>query len=78
MPKHATAHGDDNVRQSALKVDSGRKIPCHHQEAELHQQHAGPGVQPTELRPHPEHSNKKTATHLQNDQCILHGQLVRR
>ena len=31
MLMHVTAHGGcmDTVRESALKVDSGRKIPCH-------------------------------------------------
>ena len=41
---HAIAHGGvrTHVRQSALKADSGRKIPCHTGESNLRQQHAGP------------------------------------
>ena len=31
----------DTVRESALKVDSGRKIPCHTGELNLHRQCAG-------------------------------------
>ena len=32
----------DTVRESALKVDSGRKIPCHTGESHLCWQHASP------------------------------------
>ena len=32
----------DTERESALKVDSGKKIPCHTMELNLHQWHAGP------------------------------------
>ena len=32
----------DTVRESALKVDSGRKIPCHTRESNLPQRRAGP------------------------------------
>ena len=32
----------DTVRESALKVDSGRKIPCHIGGLNLHQQHVSP------------------------------------
>ena len=32
----------DTVRESALKVDFGRKIPCHTRESNLPQQHACP------------------------------------
>ena len=32
----------DTVRKSALKFDSGRKIPCHTRESNLHQRRAGP------------------------------------
>ena len=32
----------DTVRESALKVDSGRKIPCRTEESNLRQQHNGP------------------------------------
>ena len=31
----------DTIRKSALKVDSGRKIPCRTGESNLPQQHAG-------------------------------------
>ena len=41
---HAIAHEDctDAVRQPALKVDSGRKIPCRTGESNLPQRRAGP------------------------------------
>ena len=42
---HAIAHGgctDTHVRESALKVDSGRKIPCRTGESNLRQRRAGP------------------------------------
>ena len=45
---HMIAHGGvgggsaDTVRESALKVVSGRKIHCCTGESNLHQQHAGP------------------------------------
>ena len=44
MLMHATAHGGvrTHVRESALKVDSGRKIPCCRGESNLRQQHDGP------------------------------------
>ena len=32
----------DTVRESALKVDSGRKIPCRTMESNLRQRRAGP------------------------------------
>ena len=32
----------DTVRESALKVDSGRKIPCRTEESNLRQRCAGP------------------------------------
>ena len=32
----------DTVGESALKVDSGRKIPCHNGESNLPKRHAGP------------------------------------
>ena len=43
MLMHATAHGGvwTHIRQSALKVDSGRKITWHTKESNLRQQHAG-------------------------------------
>ena len=44
MLMHATAHGGvrTHVRESALKVDSGRKISCRTGESNLHQWHDGP------------------------------------
>ena len=44
MLMHAIAHevSTDTVRESALKVDSGRKIPCSTGESNLHWQHASP------------------------------------
>ena len=46
MLMHAIAHGGrrDTMRESALKVDSGRKIPCHTTELNLRQQRASPVV----------------------------------
>ena len=40
---HAIAHRGctDTVRESALKVDSGRKIPCRTRESNLRRQRAG-------------------------------------
>ena len=43
MLMHAIVHGGANtVRESALKVDSGRKFSCHTGESNLRQQRAGP------------------------------------
>ena len=44
MSMHVIAHEGckDNARDSAFKVGSGRKIPCHTGESNLPQQHAGP------------------------------------
>ena len=44
MLMHAIAHGGvrTHVRESALKVDSGRKIPCRTGESNLRQRCAGP------------------------------------
>ena len=44
MLMHAIAHGGvrTHVRESALKVDSGRKIPCRTGESNLRQRRAGP------------------------------------
>ena len=44
MLKHAIAHEGctDTVRESALKVDSGRKIPCRTGESNLPQRRADP------------------------------------
>ena len=44
MLMHAIAHGGcrDTVRESALKVDSGRKIPCRTGESNLRQLRASP------------------------------------
>ena len=43
MLVHVIAHEGcvDKVRESALKVDKGRKIPCRIGESDLPQQHAG-------------------------------------
>ena len=41
------------LRESALKVDSGRKIPCRTGESNLRLRRAGPMPYPTELHPHP-------------------------
>ena len=43
----------DTVRESALKVDSGRKIPCRTGESNLLRQRAGSMLKPTELHPIP-------------------------
>ena len=44
MKIHAIAHGGCTVtvRESALKVDSGRKIPCRTGESNVRRRHAGP------------------------------------
>ena len=44
MYMHAIAHGGvgTHVRESALKLDFGRKIPCRTGESNLRQQLAGP------------------------------------
>ena len=44
MLMHAIAHGcvRTRVRESALKVDSGRKVPCRTGESKLRQRRAGP------------------------------------
>ena len=43
MLMHATAHRSVRApKQSALKVDSGKKIPCHTRKSNLHQRHDGP------------------------------------
>ena len=44
MLMHAIAHGcvRTHVRESALKVDSGRKIPCRTGDSNLPQRRAGP------------------------------------
>ena len=44
MLMHATAHRGvrTHVRESALKVDSGRKIPCRTRESNLRQRRDGP------------------------------------
>ena len=43
----------DTERESALKVDSGRKIPCRTGESNLRQRRAGPMSLSTELHPIP-------------------------
>ena len=52
---HAIAHGGctDTERESALKVDSGKKIPCRTGESNLCQRRAGPMLKPAELHPIP-------------------------
>ena len=44
MLMHAIAHGGcaDIERESALKVDPGKKTPCHTEESNLRQRHDGP------------------------------------
>ena len=44
MQMHAKAHAGEqtHVRESALKVDSGGKIPCRTGESNLRQRRAGP------------------------------------
>ena len=46
MLMRAIAHGDvrTHVRESALKVDSGRKIPCRTGESNLRRLRAGPTI----------------------------------
>ena len=39
----------DTVRESAVKFDSGRKIPCRTGELNLRERHDGPMLLPTEL-----------------------------
>ena len=41
----------EHVRESDLKVDCWKKIPCRSGESNLCQQCAGPDTQPTELHP---------------------------
>ena len=41
MHVNCTQECTDTIRQSALKADSGKKIPCCTREPNLHQQHAG-------------------------------------
>ena len=40
--RNCTQGCTDTVRESALKADSGRKIPCRTRESNLCQQHADP------------------------------------
>ena len=51
---HAIAHGvvRTHVRESSLKVDSGRKIPCRTGESNLRKRPDGPTLSQTELHPH--------------------------
>ena len=53
----------DTVRESALRVDSGRKIPCRTGEPNLRRRRAGP-ILPTELHPHLESSVEKNVIFL--------------
>ena len=41
----------NTVKESALKVDSGRKIPCRTRESNLRRRRADPMLRPTELHP---------------------------
>ena len=43
----------DTLRESSLKVDSGKQNPCRTGESNLRQRRAGPMLSPTELRPIP-------------------------
>ena len=54
MLMHVIAHGGvlTDIRESTLKVDSGRKIPCRTGESNLCQQRDGLMLYPTELHPH--------------------------
>ena len=73
MLMHATAHKGlwTHVRESALKVDSGRKIPCCTAESNLHQQHDGPMLWPTELNPHLCISSNLSVIISMQDQILL-------
>ena len=60
-----TGECTDTVRESALKVNPGRKIPCHREESNLRLQRAGPMLYqlsyiPTPLLLSPETSAKPT------------------
>ena len=57
--RDCTRRCTDTVKESALKVDSGRKIPCRTGESNLPQRHAGPTLYqlsytplPPQLHPH--------------------------
>ena len=50
----------DTVRESALKVDSGRKIPCRTEESNLPQQRAGPTLYQLSYIPRGTESEKAT------------------
>ena len=56
---HVIAHWGctDTVRESAPKVDFGRKIPCHIRASNLPQRHASLMCLPTELHSHPNNNN---------------------
>ena len=45
--------GTDTVRESSLKVDSGRKIPCRTRRIEPESAARRSDALPTELHPHP-------------------------
>ena len=53
MLMQAIVHGGcmDTVRESALKVDSGRKMPCRTGESNLRQRRAGPMLYPLSYIP---------------------------
>ena len=44
----------DTVRESALKVDSGRKIPCRTEESNLRRRRAGPMLNHLNYIPNPD------------------------
>ena len=55
MFMHRIAHEgcSDTVRESALKVDSGRKIPCRTEQSNLPQRRAGPALYQLSYTPVP-------------------------
>ena len=61
MSMHAIAHGSvrTHVKESALKVDSGRKIPCCTGESNQRQRRAGPTLYQLSYIPIPELSKMK-------------------
>lgn len=60
----------NTVRESTLKVNSGRKIPCCAREFDLHQQFAGPSAYTTLLHPSPQ-LEFKPATLQYQVECFL-------
>ena len=70
MLMHAIAHGGvrTHVRESALKVDSGRKILRRTGESNLRQRRDGPMFSLTELHPH--HLPTVLAAHARARVCV--------